>query len=60
MAEHRGFVPGAASTVATGLVKGQMVYVAPRCHACGKQVMLYVAPPYAFYCPRCKAENRSG
>lgn len=53
-------VPPVRAIAATGMVGGKQVDLAPRCSACGRRLAEYAAAPYAFKCPRCKAEVKRG
>lgn len=41
------------------MVEGRAVETGLRCEACGRRLAEYAAAPYAFKCPRCKADVKS-
>ena len=56
LAQERLTLRSARAIAVTGTIDGKQVDMAPRCSACGRLLAEYAAVPYAFRCPRCKAE----
>lgn len=44
----------ARASAGSGVVEGKAVQMGLRCSGCGERLADYAAPPYRFYCRKCK------